>query len=150
MTNKFVFDKGKIVENFNYIRPDDPYNDYIGNLIDYGGILYEIVTDLNGTVIYPDDYAVVVANNGVKEIYDHIDYLNSKPLNISDKLDNNTSFQGDVFIDEGRIYYNGIEIIPLPDDDTDDTDTAKINEFKENTVSPVVMPTINYVDNRFF
>lgn len=144
MTNKFIYSKGRVIENFNYILPDDPYNDYIGNLIDFNNTIYEIVTDLSGNVLNPDDDAIIVSSD-IEKIYDHIDYLNSKPLNISDLSDSNSSFQGDVIIEDGRIYYNGIEIIPLPDDGTNE-----VNTFVENNDTVDDSPTINYVDNRFF
>lgn len=147
MTNKFIFDKGKIIETFNYIFPDDQYNDYIGNLVDYNGKIYEIITDLNGVVLDAESNANIIANNGVKEIYDHIDYLNSKPLNISNDLNTDTSFKGDLVIEDGRIFYNGIEIIPIPEDDFTATE---INTFKNENNTLDNMPTINYIDNRFF
>ena len=147
MTNKFVFDKGRVVETFNYIFPDDQYNEYIGNLVDYNGTIYEIITYLNGVVVDAEGNPNIIANNGISEIYDHIDYLNSKPLNISNDLNIDTSFKGDLVIEDGRLFYNGVEIIPMPEDDF----TAnEINTFKDDDITSDNMPTINYVDNRFF
>ena len=147
MTNKFVFDKGRVVETFNYIFPDDQYNEYIGNLVEYNGTIYEIITYLNGVVGDAEGNPNIIANNGISEIYDQIDYWNSKPLNISNDLNIDTSFKGDLVIEDGRIFYNGVEIIPMPEDDF----TAnEINTFKDDDITSDNMPTINYVDNRFF
>lgn len=145
MTNQFIFDKGKVIENFNYILQEDPYNDYIGNLIEYDEKIYEIITDTIGKVVNPDLIPTALSN-GVSEIYDHIDYINDKPLNVVNKPAQTNSFEGDVVIEDGRIYYNGIEIIPQIDESYMNTMNNNSKEKKPNDN----MPTINYIDNRFF
>lgn len=145
MTNQFIFDKGKVIENFNYILQNDPYNDYIGNLIEYDEKIYEIITDTSGKVVDPDLIPTALSN-GVSEIYDHIDYINDKPLNVVNKPVQTNSFEGDVVIEDGRIYYNGIEIIPQIDESYMNTMNNNSKEKKPNDN----MPTINYIDNRFF
>jgi hypothetical protein len=145
MTNKFVFENGKLIENFNYINPDDPYSDYIGNLIEYDGILYEVVTDFTGKLLNSEHDARIVSH-GISEIYDHIDYLNTKPLPVSDEVYNKGSFEGDVLIEDGRIYYNGVEIIPDPEENESKSYTEYVNGQDSNGG----LQTINYVDNRFF
>lgn len=145
MTNQFIFDKGKVIENFNYILQEDPYNDYIGNLIEYDEKIYEIITDTSGKVV-DADLIPTALSNGVSEIYDHIDYINDKPLNVVNKPAQTNSFEGDVVIEDGRIYYNGIEIIPQIDESYMNTMNNNSKEKKPNDN----MPTINYIDNRFF
>ncbi len=145
MTNQFIFDKGKVIENFNYILQDDPYNDYVGNLVEYDKKIYEIITDISGKVVDADLIPTALSND-VSEIYDHIDYINDRPLNVVNKPAQTNSFEGDVVVEDGRIYYNGIEIIPQIDESYINVMNNKPKEKKSNDN----MPTINYVDNRFF
>lgn len=145
MTNQFIFDKGKVIENFNYILQDDPYNDYVGNLVEYDKKIYEIITDISGKVVDPDLIPIALSNN-VSEIYDYINDINDKPFNFVNKPAQTNSFEGDVVVEDGRIYYNGIEIIPQIDENY----MKIINNNSKERKSNDDMPTINYIDNRFF
>lgn len=145
MTNQFIFDKGKVIENFNYILQDDPYNDYVGNLVEYDKKIYEIITDISGKVVDADLIPTALSND-VSEIYDYIDYINDRPLNVVNKPTQTNSFEGDVVVEDGRIYYNGIEIIPQIEESYINVMNNNPKEKKSNDN----MPTINYVDNRFF
>lgn len=59
MTNREVYDIGRIVETFNYINQFDPYNNYIGYLIKVDNTIYEIVVNQHNILFDPDEKASV-------------------------------------------------------------------------------------------
>lgn len=63
----------------------------------------------------------------------NIDYLNTKTLNIVDEINDRDSFVGDVVIEDGRIYYNGIEIIPKDEEDYIENTENEYDIFDRNT-----------------
>lgn len=59
MTNREVYDNGRIIETFNYINQFDPYNNYIGYLIKIDNTVYEIVVNQHNLLVDPDEKAVI-------------------------------------------------------------------------------------------
>lgn len=69
MTNKFIYENGKLLENFNHISPDDPYNDYIGHLFEYDKKIYQVITDSLGKILNENENSFIISNS-LTEIYD--------------------------------------------------------------------------------
>jgi hypothetical protein len=59
MTNREVYDIGRIIETFNYINQYDPYNTYIGYLVKVDNTVYEIVVNQHNMLVDPDEKASI-------------------------------------------------------------------------------------------
>jgi hypothetical protein len=79
MTNKEIFSRGKIIDKFIAVNPDDPDNDYTSCSVEYNNILYEIVVDKNNVVLNPDEDAIVISDN-LKDILEAPVEEDNKPL----------------------------------------------------------------------
>lgn len=116
MTNKEVFSTGNIIEQYNYIHPIDFEGVYLGYLVELKNIVYEVVSESDGTILSPNEEARIVSN-GLDEIYEYCDYLHDKPLNICEPIIDEEKLKNKVYpydevdiFDDGYITFNGTRI----------------------------------------
>ena len=138
MTNQYVFDSGKIIDIFNYIHPNDIDGEYIGYLVEFNNSVYEIIKHQRDGILNPDDTAELISDN-LDSIYDYIDEINEKPLNIKNNIDESIEHDDGLIIEDGKIFFNGRLIEPIYDDieedyneyidNSNETNTSRFDEF---------------------
>lgn len=136
MTNQYVFDYGKVIDTFNYINVNDIDGEYIGHLIQFDSTVYEVIIHQSGGTLNPNDDARIVSEN-IDVIYNHIDEINDKPLNIKNFVEEEQKTDN-VTIEDGKIFFNGMVIEPIYNDvyenyeeHIDDYDNNNVNNFDE-------------------
>lgn len=61
MTNMEIYDLGKNLGSFNYMDSDSLDEKYIGYLIEYQNMVYQIITNQNNVLVNPEDDAIPFA-----------------------------------------------------------------------------------------
>jgi hypothetical protein len=80
MTNRDIFSKGKIIDKFIALNPDDPDNDYTSCSVEYNNTLYEVIIDKHNTVLYPDEESIIISNDLKTLLNTPVEEDNDKPL----------------------------------------------------------------------
>lgn len=80
MTNKEIFSRGKIIDKFIAVNPDDPDSDYTSCSVEYNNILYEVVVDKHNVVLNPDDDAFIISDNLKNLLETPVDEKADEPL----------------------------------------------------------------------
>lgn len=106
MTNMEVFDRGKIVETFNYMDDFDLENSYIGYLIQLNDIVYKVIATNHNMLIDPESEAEILATD-INDIYSQIEQSMNEPLRIETKLVDDFEEKSDIEVDDGVIKYKG-------------------------------------------
>lgn len=106
MTNQEVFEIGKIIETFYYINEFDLENNYIGYLVEFNDIVYQIVTTEHNMILNPDEEAFVFTNN-LNDVYSSIDAAMNEPIDFSFNTvdDINEKKDNDFYVDDFVIKY---------------------------------------------
>lgn len=80
MTNRDVFLKGKVIDKFIAVNPDDLYDEYTSCVIEYQTKVYEVIVNKYNDVLNPDDDAILLSNS-LKDILDEAQNVEEdKPL----------------------------------------------------------------------
>lgn len=118
MTNREVYDMGRIVETFNYINQFDPYNNYIGYLVKVDNTIYEIVVNQHNMLVDPDEKAVIFRVEDTQNEKRLIETMKiSAPFNQDQNMDDMFSFvdENDNVIDPPEINIEDISDKNLTD-----------------------------------
>ncbi len=110
-----VYNNGNKLETYGYIHADDMYGRYLGHLIEYRGMIYEVVTDMNDVLLDPTGIPVLISPD-MKTLINDIEIKKETMPEVivnydyDDKSNENTD---DLVIDSGLIYYKGNIIKPI-------------------------------------
>lgn len=136
MTNMEVFDRGRIVETFNYMDEYDFENTYIGYLIQVNDIVYQVIATQHNLILNPEEEAIVFTTE-LNTIYSDIEKSMQEPIRIETKLVNEDEFdkKSDVEVDEDVIKYKGKVIAKRFTNETIFDQYKEIDAWKNNTDS---------------
>jgi hypothetical protein len=106
MTNQEVFDTGKIIETFHYINQFDLENDYIGYLVQFNDIVYQLVATEHNILLNPNEEAILFTDN-LDAVYSSIEAAMSEPIDFSFNTvdDINEKKDDDFYADDFVIKY---------------------------------------------
>jgi len=106
MTNMEVFDRGKIIETFNYMDDFDLENSYIGYLIELNDIVYTVIATNHNMLIDPESEAEIFTTD-INDVYSQIEQSMNEPLRIETKLVDDFEEKSDIEVDDDVIKYKG-------------------------------------------
>ena len=104
MTNMEVFDRGKIIETFNYMDDFDLENSYIGYLIELNDIVYTVIATNHNMLIDPESEAEIFTTD-INGVYSQIEQSMNEPLRIETKLVDDFEEKSDIEVDDDVIKY---------------------------------------------
>jgi len=112
MTNMEVFDKGKIVETFNYMDDYDFENIHIGYLIQVNDTVYQVIATQHNLLLNPEEEAIVFTTQ-LNDMYSDIQRSMQEPIKIETKMVDENEFdkKSDIEIDDDVIKYKGKVIV---------------------------------------
>lgn len=112
MTNMEVFDKGKIVETFNYMDDYDFENIHIGYLIQVNDTVYQVIATQHNLLLNPEEEAIVFTTQ-LNDMYSDIQRSMQEPIKIETKMVDENEFdkKSDIEVDDDVIKYKGKVIV---------------------------------------
>lgn len=112
MTNMEVFDKGKILETFNYMDDYDFENIHIGYLIQVNDTVYQVIATQHNLLLNPEEEAIVFTTQ-LNDMYSDIQRSMQEPIKIETKMVDENEFdkKSDIEIDDDVIKYKGKVIV---------------------------------------
>lgn len=112
MTNMEVFDKGKILETFNYMDDYDFENIHIGYLIQVNDTVYQVIATQHNLLLNPEEEAIVFTTQ-LNDMYSDIEKSMQEPIKIETKMVDENEFdkKSDIEIDDDVIKYKGKVIV---------------------------------------
>lgn len=107
-----VFDKGKIVETFNYMDDYDFENIHIGYLIQVNDTVYQVIATQHNLLLNPEEEAIVFTTQ-LNDMYSDIQRSMQEPIKIETKMVDENEFdkKSDIEIDDDVIKYKGKVIV---------------------------------------
>ena len=107
-----VFDRGRIIETFNYMDEYDFENTYIGYLIQVNDTVYQVIATQHNLILNPEEEANVFTTD-LTGIYSDIERSMKEPIRIETKLVGDDEFEkkSDIEVEEDVIKYKGKVIV---------------------------------------
>lgn len=107
-----VFDKGKIVETFNYMDDYDFENIHIGYLIQVNDTVYQVIATQHNLLLNPEEEAIVFTTQ-LNDMYSDIEKSMQEPIKIETKMVDENEFdkKSDIEVDDDVIKYKGKVIV---------------------------------------
>lgn len=107
-----VFDKGKILETFNYMDDYDFENIHIGYLIQVNDTVYQVIATQHNLLLNPEEEAIVFTTQ-LNDMYSDIQRSMQEPIKIETKMVDENEFdkKSDIEIDDDVIKYKGKVIV---------------------------------------
>lgn len=107
-----VFDKGKIVETFNYMDDYDFENIHIGYLIQVNDTVYQVIATQHNLLLNPEEEAIVFTTQ-LNDMYSDIQRSMQEPIKIETKMVDENEFdkKSDIEVDDDVIKYKGKVIV---------------------------------------
>lgn len=107
-----VFDKGKILETFNYMDDYDFENIHIGYLIQVNDTVYQVIATQHNLLLNPEEEAIVFTTQ-LNDMYSDIEKSMQEPIKIETKMVDENEFdkKSDIEIDDDVIKYKGKVIV---------------------------------------
>lgn len=107
-----VFDKGKILETFNYMDDYDFENIHIGYLIQVNDTVYQVIATQHNLLLNPEEEAIVFTTQ-LNDMYSDIEKSMQEPIKIETKMVDENEFdkKSDIEVDDDVIKYKGKVIV---------------------------------------
>lgn len=105
-----VFDRGKIIETFNYMGDFDLENSYVGYLIQLNDTVYQVIATKHNMLIDPEGDAEIFTTD-INDVYYQIEQSMNEPLRIETKLVNDFEEKSDIEVDDEVIKYKGRVVV---------------------------------------
>lgn len=133
MTNMEVFDRGRIIETFNYMDEYDFENTYIGYLIQVNDTVYQVIATQHNLILNPEEEANVFTTD-LTGIYSDIERSMKEPIRIETKLVGDDEFEkkSDIEVEDDVIKYKGKVIAKRFTDETIFDQYRELDSWKED------------------
>jgi len=126
-----VFDRGKIIETFNYMDDFDLENYYIGYLIEFNDIVYKVIATNHNMLIDPEGEAEIFTTD-ISGVYSQIEQSMSEPIRIETKLVDDFEEKSDIEVDNEVIRYKGRVVANRFTNETVFDQYREIDAWKQN------------------
>jgi hypothetical protein len=143
-----VFDRGKILETFNYMDEYDFENTHMGYLIELNGIVYQIITTEHNLLINPESEAVVFASD-INDVYSQIENSMKEPIQIQTQMVDDDYFgnKSDIQVDDDVIKYKGNVIANRFTNETIFDEYRELDSWKNETSEQQQTGNTGTIDN---
>jgi hypothetical protein len=134
MNNMEVFDRGKILETFNYMDEYDFENTHMGYLVELNGIVYQIIATENNILINPESEASIFTSD-INDVYSQIEKDMKEPIKIETRMVGDDYFENksDIQVDDGVIKYKGNVIVNRFTNQTVFDEYKELDSWKNET-----------------
>ena len=129
-----VFDRGKILETFNYMDEYDFENTHMGYLVELNGIVYQIIATENNILINPESEASIFTSD-INDVYSQIEKDMKEPIKIETRMVGDDYFENksDIQVDDGVIKYKGNVIVNRFTNQTVFDEYKELDSWKNET-----------------